>query len=488
MYILCSAGGRCPPYYISRSNMSLIIAGERSGVGKTTITLALLSFLARQQETVQSFKVGPDYIDPMFHTQVTGRFCRNLDPVLTSPDYVQHCFLRHCQGVDYALIEGVMGLFDGVSLDGRNDYASTAHIAKILDVPVALVIDCSRLSGSVAAIAQGYVNFNPQVKIAGLILNRVGSDRHLTLLKNALDPLNLPILGVFRRQDDIALRDRHLGLIPTEEVRNFSSIQETLAEMARESFNWKNLLPLLNAPHKSVSPLWDEIINPPFAPLRKGGERDWFIVPIEQKSIRIGIARDRAFNFYYQDNLDLLTHLGAEIIPYSPLEDTSLPPSLDVLYFGGGFPEVFAEELSQHQTMIERIRSEVAQGIPVYAECGGLMYLSQSITNLKEETWKMVGSLPTHAVMKKRLTLGYRQATPCADHPLISQTIWGHEFHRSQLQQPSASPLYLLRDLYQNQSQEGWRLKSVYASYLHLHWGKIPQFPQQLIHQHRSNN
>ncbi len=443
--------------------MSLIIAGERSGVGKTTITLALLSFLAHHQETVQSFKVGPDYIDPMFQTRVTRRFCRNLDPVLTSPEYVQHCFFYHCQGVDYAVIEGVMGLFDGVSLNQRNDYASTAHIATILDVPVALVIDCSRLSGSVAAIAQGYVNFNPQVNIAGVILNRVGSDRHLTLLKNALQPLNLPILGVLPRQEEITLRDRHLGLIPTEEVEHFSTIQETLAEMARESFNWEQLLPLLSASQKPVSPLWDEMA--------------------QKTPVRIGVARDRAFNFYYQDNLDLLTQLGAEIIPYSPLKDTTLPPSLDVLYFGGGFPEVFAEELSQNQAMINQIRSAIAQRIPTYAECGGLMYLSQSITTLAGETWKMVGIIPTNAMMKQRLTLGYRHATLLANHRLNNQSIWGHEFHRSQLQHPSPSPLYLLRDLYQNQNQEGWRLKSVYGSYLHLHWGKIPQFPQQLIDQ-----
>lgn len=441
--------------------MSLIIGGERSGAGKTTITLALLSFLARKSETVQSFKVGPDYIDPMFHTQVTGRFCRNLDPVLTSQEYVKHCFLRHCQAVDYAVIEGVMGLFDGVCLGQENDYSSTAHLAKILEVPIALVIDCSRLSGSVGAIAQGYVNFDSKVKIAGLILNRVGSDRHLTLLKRALEPLNLPILGVFRRQEEIALRDRHLGLIPTVEVENFSAIEEKLAKIAAVSFNWEKLLPLLKAPQKAVSPLWEEIPS--------------------QTPVRIGIARDRAFNFYYQDNLDLLEYLGAEIVPYSPLEDTCLPRNLNFLYFGGGFPEVFAEELSQNKAMLEQIRSAIAQGIPTYAECGGLMYLSQSITAFTRETWNMVGILPTKAVMEKRLILGYRRATPLANNPLRFQSFWGHEFHRSQLQNSSAFPLYLLRDLYHHQNQEGWRLGSVYASYLHLHWGTIPNFPQQLI-------
>jgi len=443
--------------------MALIIAGERSGVGKTTITLALLSFLARQKARIQSFKVGPDYIDPMFHTQVTGRPCRNLDPVLTSHDYVRHCFFRHCQGADYALIEGVMGLFDGVCVDQRNDYASTAHIAGILDVPVLLVIDCSRLSGSVAAIVTGYAHFDPNLKIAGVILNRVGSDRHLELLKIALEPLNIPILGIFRRQEKIALRDRHLGLIPTAEVETFPEIQEQLAAMAQASFDWERLLPLLEAPQIPVPPLWDDI--PP------------------QSSVRIGIARDRAFNFYYQDNLDLLEHLGAELIPWSPLHDTTLPDNLDLLYFVGGFPEVFAEDLSHNRKVTQQLKSVLAKGLLTYAECGGLMYLSQSITDFEGVTWEMVGMLPATVIMAKRLTLGYRQARLCSPQSLLppNTQLWGHEFHRSQLKTPSSSPLYQLQDLSQNQTQEGWKLGTIYASYLHLHWGNFSQFPRRLM-------
>ena len=443
--------------------MALIIAGERSGVGKTTITLALLSFLARQQERVQSFKVGPDYIDPMFHTQVTGRPCRNLDPVLTSPDYVRHCFFRHCQGMDYGIIEGVMGLFDGVCLAQQNDYASTAHIAEILNVPVLLVIDCSRLSGSVGAIAQGYANFNPHLKIAGVILNRVGSDRHLELLNVALDRINIPILGVFRRQEKIALRDRHLGLIPTAEVETFPEIQERLATLAQASFDWERLLPLLKAPQTNIAPLWDNIPA--------------------QFPVRIGIARDRAFNFYYQDNLDLLEHLGAELIPWSPLHETTLPDDLDLLYFVGGFPEVFAEDLSHNKKVIHKLKSILAKGLLTYAECGGLMYLCQSITDFEGVTWEMVGLLPATVIMAKRLTLGYRQARLCSPQSLLppNTQLWGHEFHRSQLKTPSSSPLYELQDLSHNQTQEGWKLGTIYASYLHLHWGNFPQFPQRLM-------
>ncbi|NES86109.1 MAG: cobyrinate a,c-diamide synthase, partial [Moorea sp. SIO2B7] len=196
--------------------MALIIAGERSGVGKTTVTLALLSYLSKCNYKIQSFKVGPDYIDPMFHQRVTGRPCRNLDPVLTCEDYVKECFYRHCQGVDYALIEGVMGLFDGAS--GKDDFASTAHVARLLDVPVLLVLDCSRLSRSVAAIAYGYQSLDPRITIAGVVLNRVGSSRHLELLKDALEPLHIPVLGELQRQDNITIPDRHLGLIPTAEI------------------------------------------------------------------------------------------------------------------------------------------------------------------------------------------------------------------------------------------------------------------------------
>jgi cobyrinic acid a,c-diamide synthase len=226
--------------------MTLIIAGERSGVGKTTITLAILAFLAQKQAKVQSYKVGPDYIDPMFHTAVTGRPCRNLDPVLTSESYVQACYARHCQTVDYALIEGVMGLFDGIPFEQCSDFASTAHIARLLKLPVLLVIDCARLSGSVAAIASGYQHLDPEVQIIGIILNRVGSDRHLFLLRQALEPINLPILGVLDRSDQLTIPDRHLGLIPTDELSQLNQLFAQLATLAAQSFNWEKLLPLLS--------------------------------------------------------------------------------------------------------------------------------------------------------------------------------------------------------------------------------------------------
>ncbi|MCV3212131.1 cobyrinate a,c-diamide synthase, partial [Plectonema radiosum NIES-515] len=272
--------------------MSLVIAGERSGVGKTTVTLTLLASLCRRGSLIQSFKVGPDYIDPMFHQHVTNRACRNLDPVLTSEAYVQECFARHIQKVDFALVEGVMGLFDGIKGSGEwgvesveddqktrgqggqgglgrlgrqafkensffppspplpiplSSFASTAHVALLLDLPVVLVIDCSRLSGSVAAIAYGYCSFDPRIKIAGVVLNRVGSDRHLSLLKDSLLPLQLPIIGVLRREDHITIPDRHLGLIPTAELPQLDAVIERLANLGDTCFDWDRLLPLLKS-------------------------------------------------------------------------------------------------------------------------------------------------------------------------------------------------------------------------------------------------
>ena len=448
--------------------MALIIAGERSGVGKTTITLALLSFLSQKGAKVQSFKVGPDYIDPMFHSQVTGFPCRNLDPVLTSETYVQNCYARHAQGVDYALIEGVMGLFDGISLNNCHDFASTAHIARLLNLPVLLVLDCSRLSGSIAAIASGYRNFDPKVNIIGVILNRVGSDRHLDQLSSALENIKLPILGIVHREDNLKIPDRHLGLVPTDELPHLKQLFQKLAKLAQSCFDWEKLLPLL---------IPNIIHNEPKQPQ-----------PLIQKNTqqpRIAIARDRAFNFYYQDNLDLLAEQGAELVYWSPLEDPHLPPQIQGLYIGGGFPEIFAQPLSENYNLHQEIKNAIAQGMPTYAECGGLMYLCEEIIDFSGKNWPMLGILPTTAIMGAKLTLGYRRAIALQTQGLIpqDQKIWGHEFHRSRLSKLSPKPLfqtqgYLPQDPIE---QEGWTKQNLHASYLHLHFGNHPQLVQNFL-------
>lgn len=449
--------------------MALVIAGERSGVGKTTVTLTLLAFLCRRQLNVQSFKVGPDYIDPMFHQYVTGRPCRNLDPVLTSEAYVQQCFDRHTQGVEYALVEGVMGLFDGAT--GTDDWASTAHLARLLKLPVLLVLDCSRLSRSVAAIAHGYRSFDPRVQLAGVVLNRVGSDRHLELLKDALEPLQIPILGVLRRQDNITIPDRHLGLVPTAEISGLDSLIERLAILGKSCFDWERLLPLLK-------------LSPP-SPLESP--------PLEASPLRLAVARDRAFSFYYPDNLDLLA-LGAELVFWSPLSDPDIPENVQGLYFGGGFPEVFAQHLAENYPAREAVLRALQAGMPTYAECGGLMYLCQQIIDFDGQSWSMVGGIPTTAVMGSRLTLGYRQARALQDSPLLSTgaVVWGHEFHRSHLSEVPTKPLFQTRG-YDSQcpALEGWNTHHIHASYIHLHFGghlEIPsRFLQHCIHFNQSS-
>ncbi|MDX2257245.1 MAG: cobyrinate a,c-diamide synthase [Pseudanabaenaceae cyanobacterium bins.39] len=466
--------------------MAIIIAGERSGVGKTTVTLAMLAALKARsrydKSLVQSFKVGPDYIDPMFHTHITGMPCRNLDPVLTSETYVRWCFARHSRRAEYALIEGVMGLFDGAS--GSDDTASTAHIAKLLGVPVVLILNCASTSRSIAAIAHGYRTFDPQVQIAGVILNRVGSDRHLELLTQALEPVGLPILGVLRRQD-LSIPDRHLGLVPTAEMDNLQELIERLANLGETCFDWDKLLPLMRSSHTADFISNSDLEVPEIVPFKT----------INIPKIRIAIAQDRAFSFYYADNLDLLTEMGAELVPWSPMQDADLPEQVQGLYFGGGFPEVFAAELAANHRARTAVKLAIESGIPTYAECGGLMYLCDRIVNFEEQSFPMVGALPTIAKMGKRLYLGYRQAIALQNSPMLQagDRIWGHEFHRSALTTLSDRPLYSLQgyDSRLTYPNEGWCEHHIHASYVHVHFGAqthmITNFLQQANQYHYSN-
>lgn len=453
--------------------MSLIIAGERSGVGKTTVTLALLAALRQRQQVVQSFKVGPDYIDPMFHQAITGRACRNLDPVLTSETYVQQCFKQHSSAAKYALVEGVMGLFDGAS--GTDDVASTAHIARILNLPVLLILNCSSLSRSAAAIAHGYRSFDPRIQLAGVVLNQVGSDRHLELLKAALEPLNLPVLGVLRRQQAIAIPDRHLGLVPTGELDNFPSVAERLAYLGETCFDWTQLLPLLETDRDKNA----HISELPAAQLTESTSQN------TPSSARIAIARDAAFNFYYADNLDLFEQF-ADVVYWSPLQDAALPEGVQGLYFGGGFPEIFAAQLADNQAARQAVQTAIWAGMPTYAECGGLMYLCEQIVDFSEQAYPMVKILPTAARMGKRLTLGYRQATVLQASPLVypGEQLWGHEFHRSSLADQPIHPLFHLQGYDSNVplKSEGWQRYQVHATYTHLHFGAQLKYLKRFIH------
>jgi cobyrinic acid a,c-diamide synthase len=442
--------------------MTIVIAGERSGVGKTTVTLALLAALCQRGLKVQSFKVGPDYIDPMFQARITGRPCHNLDPWLTSEAYLPQLVARSLADADYALVEGVMGLFDG---KGASDFASTAHLARLLSAPVVLVLDCSRLSGSVAALVQGYRCFDPRLSVAGVVLNRVAGDRHRQILSEALAPLGLPILGVLYRDQSIAIPDRHLGLVPTGELTDFNHQIDRLANLGQVSFDWMRLEPLLRLP--AAPPLTTD--SPPCR---------------STEPIPLAIAQDAAFNFYYADHLASLERAGAELLPWSPLDDEPLPAGALGVILGGGFPEVFAETLSQSQHAWSSLRQATQRGLPIYAECGGLMVLGQSLTDFEQHCWPMAGILPLETTMDRQLSLGYRQATALADSPLYpaGTQVRGHEFHRSRLVTPPQPALFRL----EGDQEEGLQQGTVYASYLHQHWGDRPDLVNRWLQWCRS--
>jgi cobyrinic acid a,c-diamide synthase len=464
----------------------VVVAGERSGVGKTTVTLALLAALAQQSRRVQSFKVGPDYIDPMFHQRVTGRPCYNLDPVLTSEAYVRQCFEERCREADFALVEGVMGLFDGAT--GAADTASTAHIAKLLALPVVLVVDCSRLSRSVLALVHGYRSLDPALTLAGVVLNRVSSDRHLELLQDALHTVDVPILGVLRRQHEITLPDRHLGLVPTAELPQLQDYLDRLAHLGQTGFDWERLRPLMTVDRATVIPSPSPAMTipqtapTPDLPCPVASDP---IPSIRQIRPRLAVAQDAAFSFYYADGLDYLTELGAELVPWSPLVDRTLPEATHGLYLGGGFPEMFGAALAENQPLRQHLHQRITGGLPTYAECGGLMYLAETLIDLQGQPWPMVGILPTTVTMQSRLTLGYRRATATAHSVALqaNQRVWGHEFHHSQVTLPPAAPLFQLRrfDAQSPHATEGWGIHQVHASYVHLHWqGCKPQARQFL--------
>ncbi len=456
--------------------MSIILAGDRSGTGKTTLTLALLAALKKRGDRVQSFKVGPDYIDPMFHRAITGRPSYNLDPVMTSEAYVQRSFSAHCVGADQAVVEGVMGLFDGAT--GTDDTASTAHIARLLELPVVLAVDCGRMARSLAALVEGYRHFDRQVRITGVVLNRVGSDRHFQLLSEALAAIDMPILGAFRREKDIQLPSRHLGLVPTGEVDGFEQIAERLAEIGERCFDWERLQPLLSTSKESRTKQKETAL-----PCSSEVPSEL----VKPEAVRIAIAFDAAFNFYYPDNFEVLKDQGADLVFWSPLADKTLP-EVDGLYFGGGFPEVFAAELSRNKVIKAALRQAISQGMPTYAECGGLMYLSQTLIDFEGRAWPMVNAISQTVKMGQKLSLGYRQATVLATGPLLTtkQTIIGHEFHKSSVVEVVASPVYQSRRYWGETGEaqaEGYHQQNLHASYIHLHWGHRPEVAQRFVQQ-----
>ena len=432
----------------------LVVAGVASGVGKTTIATGLMAALRARGMKVANAKVGPDFIDPGYHALATGRPARNLDSWICGEAAMAGLAGRAGAGSDILVVEGVMGLFDGAA-DGQPE-ASTASIARLLDAPVVLVVDASAMSGSVAALVHGYATFDPSVRIAGVILNRVGSPGHENLLREALQPLGVPVLGALRRDDSITWRDRHLGLLPVVEAPAETSRSiGRLAEAITVSLDLGAIVRIArSAPTLEV--------DLPLHPRRVG-------------NARVAIASGPAFSFVYQDNLEALEAAGAELLSFDPRLDPGLPDGSTGLYVGGGFPEVFVAGLSENQPLQRDLRAKAEDGLVIWAECGGLLWLARSL-----DGHALAGLVPAEGIMTDRLTLGYRTAELQVDSPLgaAGDTLRGHEFHYSSLS-PSGSALRLRSRA--GESSAGFASPRLFASYLHLHLGNDPRRAERFV-------
>jgi cobyrinic acid a,c-diamide synthase len=435
----------------------IVVAGTHSGVGKTTIASGLMAALSSEGFRVAPFKVGPDFIDPSYHTLAAGRPGRNLDAFLSGPDLIGPLFAHGAQGADIAVIEGVMGLFDG---KGGGDLASTAHVARLLQAPIVLVVDARAMSRSVAALVHGYSTFDPKSRVAGVILNRVGSRAHEKMLREALRPLGIPVLGVLRRNEDIVTPDRHLGLVPVAERRQEAARSlDALGIVISRSLNLDDIVRLA----RSAGTLEVERWSPESLDLDLTA------------GVSVAVAAGPSFSFLYRENMELLRGAGAEAVTFDPTTEEELPAGTDVLYLGGGFPETYAEALSANGRMREDVRGFAASGRTVVAECGGLLYLVRELDGRP-----MCGVLDAEATMTDRLTLGYREARALTDSPLAESgaDVRGHEFHYSAVE-PGAGERTAWDII--GSGPEGFVAGGVHASYLHTHWAATPELPRRLV-------
>lgn len=430
----------------------IVVAGTTSGVGKTTVAVAIMHALTKKGLKVQPFKVGPDFIDPSYHSHVTGRESRNLDPWLMGKAGVIESFQNASRGADIAVIEGVMGLFDGMS--GKDDFASTAHVARILGASVILVIDAAKAARSVAAIALGFLQFDSKLKMAGIIANNVAGDRHAGYVADALsEKVRAPVLGIIKRNQKLKMEERHLGLVPTHELakKRRREIVEA-AKYVQEQIDIERVLSLCTN-----------------RPLPKA-------IPQRQltRRARIAVALDESFNFYYADNFDALRLMGAQLIFFSPVVDKKLPEGIDGIILGGGFPEVLADRLERNHSMIRSVTKAVQGGMPVYGECGGLMYLTRSISGYKGEkrARRMAGLVDADTVMTSKLTLSYTEAD--CDGPVLGKAhLRGHEFHYSAIENIAGDSRFaysLSKGKGVAKSKDGFVIgDSGLAAYMHLH-------------------
>lgn len=446
----------------------LVIAGTGSGVGKTTLTIGLMAALRNKGYAVQGFKCGPDYIDPSYHTAVTGRVSRNLDSWMLSNDIVKEIFCRGSKDADISIIEGVMGLYDGKN--SRSNEGSTADISMILDAPIILVVNCQSMARSAAAIVKGFQCLTPDIQIVGVIANKVGSEGHYKIVKEAIEQeCNVPVLGFLKREDVIEIPERHLGLIPSIERGELEPLFDSLAELIATHIDLDKLIELSSG--KPVT--YKETLFPSIQ---------------KTKQVKIAIAKDVAFNFYYPENLELLEAYGAEIEFFSPLAGDYVPIDADGLYIGGGFPEEFAEQLMRNQEVMASIVQSITGGMPTLAECGGFMYLSEAIEDTQGTSYPMIGLVPGKVKMQRKLAaLGYREVTGNVGNFLLGSQdhAKGHEFHYSVFQAnegQTIQPAYETKGL-RGIKQDGYMNFNLIAGYTHFHFGSAPDMVQRWIDQ-----
>jgi cobyrinic acid a,c-diamide synthase len=447
----------------------IVIGGTGSGVGKTTFTLGLMSAFQRRGLTVQGFKTGPDYIDPTYHTAVTGRPSRNLDTWMSTPDVMREVFLRGSEDADLSIIEGVMGFYDGK--DPRNNQGSTAEIAMLLGAPTLLIVNIEAMARSAAAIVKGFSTLADGVPIAGVIANQAGSQGHIELVRTAVEQeCRLPLLGGFVRQEGIAIPERHLGLIPAVERGELEPLFSRLAEEIEQALDLDRVLELANAA----------------VPLEMPEQRIFVSVGdgSAKTAAKIAVARDAAFNFYYAENLELLAQSGAELLFFSPLAGVKCPAEADGLYIGGGFPEEFARELSEHREVRDDIKERIAAGMPTFAECGGYMYLCESITDRAGESHKMAGVIPCDVQMQERLAaLGYREVTGFEGNFLFDaqEKVRGHEFHYSTAtEREDFQHAYVIQGMFGTRN-EGYCTENLVAGYTHLYFPSHVEVPRRFV-------
>lgn len=467
----------------------LVIAGTHSGSGKTTMTLALLASLHDRGRSVQAFKIGPDFIDPGHHAVITGRPSRNLDGWMLGPGGCRKIFTLGSSEADISIIEGMMGVFDGSS--PTQETGSTAEVAKWLRAPVVLVIDGSAMARSAAAIALGFARFDPNLQVVGVVFNRVHGPSHYKLLKEAVEhETSLASLGYLPPSDELVLGDRHLGLVTALE-QGTHEVYAKLGRAAAETIDLDRIealassaVPLDDTGQQALDTDSEAALTFPgnFPTAKLGTER-----------IRIGLAWDPAFCFYYPENLELLEAEGAELVRFSPVADPRLPPDLDMLYLGGGYPELHGKALAANEAMREAIRQWAEHGGGIYAECGGLMYLAEAIRDFNGQRHPMVGLFPIEAVMERStLTLGYR--TLIIEHLCLlgkaGVRVKGHEFHYSRLEpRVNQDPLPFACSIEDASGRErrpdGLVTFNCLALYTHLHFGSCPSVARNLLAQAR---